>query len=106
MRPLYQATSVAANAPTAEDSTMLVTPITNRPVIEKTINSGRTPALSRRNFSRHEICCRSSSGSGGPRCGCRWQRITMYRMNIVASSSPGPTPASQSWPTGCRAIMP
>ena len=42
MRPLYQATSVAANAPTAEDSTMLVTPITNRPVIEKTINSGRT----------------------------------------------------------------
>ena len=51
MRPLNPATSVAANAPTADDSTMLVTPITNRPVIEKTISSGRRPARSRRIFS-------------------------------------------------------
>ena len=44
IRPLYQATSVAANAPTADDSTMLVTPITNRPVIEKMIRAAGSPA--------------------------------------------------------------
>ncbi len=85
---------------------MLVTPIRNSPVMEKMMSSGRMPARSRRMRSPQEICCRSSSGRGGPSSGWSQQRIRMYATNSAASSSPGMTPASQSWPTGCRAIMP
>ena len=30
----------------------------------------------------------------------------MYNTNSPANSKPGNTPASHSWPTGCRAIIP
>ena len=66
-RPLNKAASVAAPAPTAELSTRLVTPIMNRPVIEKIMTKGKMPARSRLNFSLQLIPRRSSTGSAGPK---------------------------------------
>ncbi|MNY59849.1 hypothetical protein D3C86_1963360 [compost metagenome] len=76
-RRLTRAVRVAAAAPTAELSTRLVMPIRNRPVMEKKMNSGAIPALSRRSFSPRVICRRSSSGRAGPSAGFKRQRMTI-----------------------------
>ena len=66
---LNNAAKVAVVAPTAELSTKLVTPITNRPVMEKKISKGRIPARRSLNFLLHVIFSRSCFESGGPRFG-------------------------------------
>ena len=105
-RCLRRATMVVTAAPAAEHSTRLVTPSKNSPVMEKIMSRGMIPALSSRIFSFQVIFCRSSRDNTGPRLGFSLHRIAIYAINRPASKRPGKTPAIQSWPTGCRAIMP
>jgi len=68
-------------------------------------SSGMMPALKTLSFSRIEKL-RSSFGRIGPIFGLRRQRIRMYARNRTVINNPGPMPASHSWLTGWRAIIP
>ena len=59
----------AAQAPVAELSTRLVTPVIKRPITENMMSSGMTPAPSSLIFAASGMA-RSEAASGGPRRGC------------------------------------
>ena len=71
-----KAAIVAAVAPTAELSTKLVIPMTNKPVIKKKIKKGIMPAFNTLSFLLKGIL-RSSSLRAGARFGCSLQRTAI-----------------------------
>ena len=75
-RRFASAASVAAVAPTAELSTKLVMPMTNKPVMKKKIKNGMMPARSSFSFSPSGMV-NSSRATVGPRCGCALHRTTI-----------------------------
>ena len=104
IRPFSIAARNAVIAPIAALSTNDVQPFTKGTIMTAKITRGSKPARNSRSFSARGTS-RSSGFNAGPNTGFFQQRRTIYSINRPAIINPGTTPASQSCPTGCRAII-